>query len=273
MPGFTSYDDLINQVTVNGNATDYNFFKISVATLAAGIWHSTWTDVGFPGAGAAPGAAGSGTTYDGTSTHNNGGIGFPSVSTAQRYMLSFAGLASQNCNLMIYDRLVATSGILTTSTGSKTATTVTLPRYTSGLGVQAWLECTTTCTGTVPAVHLLSYTGNVNGSGTIGANVTLPGLLKAGDMIQLPLHSGDTGLTAVSTINVDTAGTVGTHNIVLMKPIAYIPLVANILNERDLVLQIAGLPQVFDNACLGIAWLSTVTTAPNIWGQVRTAYE
>jgi hypothetical protein len=273
MPGFSSYDNLISAITQSGQFTDFNFFKVSAADLAAGVWHSCWLDVGFPGAGATPGAAGSGTTYDGTSTHNNGGMGFAAVSPASRFGLSFGAVATQSLSLQLYDRLVATSGILTTSTGSKTATTVALPRYTSGLDVEAWLECTATCTGTVPAVHLLSYTGNVNGSGQVGGNITLPGLLKAGDMIQLPLASGDTGVTAVSTINVDTAGTVGTFNLVLLKPLATIPLTADVWNERDLIMQIAGLPQVFDTACLCLKWLATTTTAPNIWGQIRTAYE
>lgn len=268
-----SYDQII-AARAAGQIGDWDFFKVSTAPLAAGIWHSDWTDVGMPGSGNAPGAAGSGTSYDGSGTDNNGGMTFASVAGSgfNRYGISFEATSTQTINLRIYDRLVATSGLVTSGTGSKTMTTVTLPRFTSGVGVQAWIECTTAPTGTTPVIHLLSYTGSVNGAGQVGGSLNLGGLPKVGDMLQLPLASGDTGVVAVSTINVDTAGTGGAYNLVLMKQILTIPLTANVLNQRDLVQQIAGFPQIFDTACLALMWQATGTTAPNIWGTFRTVY-
>jgi hypothetical protein len=73
-------------------------------------------------------------------------------------------------------------------------------------------------------------------------------------------------------MNVDTATTAGIANFVLMQPLAYIPLIANQWNERDLVLQLGALPQIIDGGTLGLAVLPTATGANSIWGMIRAAY-
>jgi hypothetical protein len=89
----------------------------------------------------------------------------------------------------------------------------------------------------------------------------------------LPLAAGDTGVQACSTLNIDTANTAGVFNFVQLRPLVYLPIVANQWNERDLVLQIAALPRIFDGASLGCYMLASAAAAQNIWWQIRTAYE
>ena len=93
---------------------------------------------------------------------NTSAITFPNVSTKQRYAVSFGGVATQSVTLMLHDRLVGVGGLSSASTGSKTVSSASLTRYTSGANVQAWLEVTTASTTTQAVCHLLSYTGDAN---------------------------------------------------------------------------------------------------------------
>ena len=284
MPGpFSGEDDLIYNITVNGYYADYDFFKSTAsAPVAVGVYHSNWTDVGCPGAGATP-ATTPGTVYDGNSTNNNGGISFPAVSPQNRYMLGFDGMSTQPLELFVYDRLVAVSGITVSSGGSKTVNSTGLPlramtssSAVTGVGVQVWLEVTTATATTALSAVINSYTDQNGVASNVGYPIVAPNVaMKAGDMIgPLPLALGDTGVASVQNIQVlGTAPSAGVVNVVLLKPIYSIPLAAFAWNNRDLVCQIPALPPIPDNACLGIMYLSTNTTATLVWGKIKTAYK
>ncbi len=270
MAGFSSYDDLINELTTNGKRFDWDFLKAGPAAEAAGQWVSHWYAAGSPGAGSDP-AATPGTAYDDTA----GSMFFSDVSPDQKHLLTFGAAATVNCTLMLYDRLVGVSGITLNSTGNKTVNSTALPRYsgTASAEVEAWVEVTTATTGTAPVVSMNSYTNQDGTTGRAGGTLTFPA--AATDvrwMAKLPLQAGDKGVQAISTLNVATAGTAGVCNVILIKPLAYLPLVANLWNERDLVLQLARLPRVFDGACLATAQLATATTATTVWGKVGLGY-
>lgn len=280
--GFSSYDDLINAITVLGQADDYTFSKQSIAPGLASYWHSTWYEPGTPGAGVAPAGSTTGTAYDGTGSNNVGGIGFTAVSTKQRYLVSFGAMSVIANTLLLVDRLMGSAlASSLASTGSKTAGNATaLPRYTTGIPVQTGLETILAATSTTTAVaaHLLSYTNqNGGGSGHVGGQVAYAtGLPKIGDVLPtfLPLASGDTGITACATVNCDVAATASmTAALVYYRVLAVIPLPANTWVERDLVLQIAGLPRVYDAACLSFLYAASSATASVITGLVRTAYQ
>lgn len=233
MPGFSSYDDLITQITTNGQANDAQSVKTGSTMQGAGFWHRTWIAAGTPAAGSEP-ASTPGAAYS-ADTH---AVTFGNVSTKQRYALSFGGVATQTITLMLHDRLVGVGALSSASTGSKTVSSAALTRYTSGAQVQAWLEVTTASTTTQAICHLLSYTGDVNGAGQVGGSFTWPAAATVKDAAlgPLPLAAGDTGCKACSTINVDTANTAGVFNFVQIRPLVYIPIIANQWNERDLVL-------------------------------------
>lgn len=270
MGGFTSYDDLITQITVNAQFNDAISTKTGSTMQGAGFWHRFWIAAGYPAAGAEP-AATPGAAYS-ADTH---AVTFPNVSTKLRFGLSFGGVSTQALTLMLHDRLVGVGGLSSASTGSKTISSAALTRYTSGAQVQAWQEVTTAATTTQASTHLLSYTGDVNGAGQVGAQLLWPAAATVKDCVvgPLPLVAGDTGVKACSTMNVDTANTAGVFNFVQIRPLVYLPLVANQWNERDLVLQIAALPQIFDTACLGCYAMPSAVTAATVTWQARTAYE
>lgn len=209
-----------------------------------------------------------------TYTNAAGSINFANQSPDQKHLFTFGATATQDCVLMLYDRLVMTSGINIATTGNKTITSLTLPRYsgTSSVGVEAWLEINTTVTANTPVVTLSSYTDSDGNTVTTAPSVTLAATPLVRSMYQLPLATDDLGLRAVETLNVGTAGTSGVANVSLIKPLAYLPLQQNQWNERDFVLQLTSLPRLFDGASLGLAYLATTATAPNFWGCVRFGY-
>jgi hypothetical protein len=273
MPGFASYDDLIQEMTVNGKQFDWDFFKVAPANAqAAGSWQRLWTGVGSPGPGAEP-AATPGSTY----TQVAGSMNWPNVSTDLAYLVTLGAAANQNCTLMLYDRLAGVSGLSLAATGAKTVNSSALPRYSgaAAAAVQAWLEITTATTTTAPVVNLNSYTNEAGVTGRAGGNITFPAaatVLHA--MIgPMPLQAGDKGIRSVEVgLNVGTAAAAGACNLILLRPLAYLPLIANQWNERDLILQLGALPRVFDGASLGLAILASGAVTTTVWGKVRLAY-
>lgn len=277
MPGFTSRDDLINEITVNGKQDLFNFYKVAPAAAeAAGVWQSLWKGVGTPGAGSNP-AATPGDVHDSDATSSvAGSIWFPDRSTDLRYLLSFGACATQNCTLMLYDRLASVSGLSLATTGAKTANTGALTRYSGTAATlnEVWLEVTTATTTTAPVVNLNSYTSADGTTAQAGGNVTFPAAATdLHTMIQMPLAATKQGVRSVEAgLNVGTAAAAGAVNLLIIRPLARIPLLANVWNEVSFLDDVMGLPRVFDNATLGLALLASTTTATTVWGTINCAY-
>lgn len=277
MAGFTSRDDLINEATVNGKVDLWNFYKVAPANAeAAGVWQSLWKGVGKPGAGSDP-AATPGTAYNSdTGSIVAGSVFFADRDPDFRHLLSFGAVATQNCTLMLYDRLVGVSGISTASTGSKTVNSTTLPRYATTAATlnEAWLEVTTATTTTAPVVNLNSYTSADGTTGLSGGNVTFPAAATdLHTMIQLPLNASEQGVRSIEAgLNVGTASAAGAVNVLIIRPLARIPLLANVWNEVSFLDDVMGLPRIYDNATLGLALLASTTTATTVWGTISCVY-
>jgi len=275
MAGFTSRDDIILEATTNGKQDTYHFYKTGSAAQAAGSWHSLWTAAGSPGAGSAP-AATPGVAYvSDATTPVAGSMYFPDRSTDQRYLLSFGAVATTNCTLMLYDRLAGVGSVSTTTTGAKTLNTAALDRYTGTAGAlnEAWLEVSTATTTTAPNVTLTSYTASDGTTGVSGTAIAFPAAATvAGAMIQLPMNAAEQGLTAAATLTVNTASAAGAVNFLIIRPLARIPLVANQWNEVSFLDDTLGLPRIYDNSTLGLAYLASATTATNFWGTINCAY-
>lgn len=274
MPGFTSRDDLISEVTVNGKADVWNFYKAGSAPEAAGVWHSFWKANGNPGAGSTA-ATTPGTAYDSDQTSfQAGSMFFPDRSTDQRHLLSFGAVASQNCTLMLYDRLVAVN--VTLASASQTVNSTALTRYTGTDAIlnEVWLELTTASTGAGANIGLSSYTSADGSNALTAPNISaLPAAATNVDaMVQLPLIATKQGVRSVETLAVGTTATSAVANVLILRPLARIGLLANIWNEVSFLDDVMGLPRIYDNASLGLAMLATGTTATNVWGTVSCAY-
>jgi hypothetical protein len=276
--GFSSMDDLVSETTVNGKflRTDFNKLTAAVGTQAAGTWYSLFQGAGNPAANTLLGT-GTNAAFQAVldSTTGNGGIPHGGdVSPDTKHILnasSFsAGATSMPAIFMLVDLLgfyPLTNATITTA--QTLDNTVTLPRYTDGKGVQAFLTPSTAMGAGTPTVTL-NYTRADTGGTDTGRttptplptlNATSPigqisysgtGSGKYGPFI--PLQAGDQGIESVQQITFSATRTSGVLNLCLCKPLLTLPMTTiGVAAERDLLNQVPSLPRVHDGACLG--WL------------------
>jgi hypothetical protein len=276
MPGFTSRDDIINEATTNGKQDVWNFYKNAPnAAQGAGVWQALLKGNGNPGVGV-DGATTPGTAFTSTpAAPNAGAMYFPDRSTDQKYLLSFGACATQNCTLSLYDRLVSVGTVSLTTTGTRTISSVAVPRYatTAAINNDVWLTMDTASTTTAAQVNLLTYTSADGTTGQVGPALVMPNaVMPLNSMVQMPLSAAKQGVRSVETINVGTATTLGVVNVAIIRTIARIPLLANIWNEVSFLDDVMGLPRIYDGATLGLMILPSVTTAVSVWGTLNVVY-
>lgn len=180
MPGFSSYDQIIDALTVQGKGQDYFYNKASIATAAASFW-SLWTAAGQPGAG---GFGGTGLAARAVSATTTGALKFTNPTAPDTLHLLALSAASSVAagTLLAVDRLLDYPGISCTSTSLQTMdNTVTIPRYTTGVGVQMFAEVTTTL-GATPQTLTIAYTDQ---GGTAGNVATLAPVVSS-DVQRVP---------------------------------------------------------------------------------------
>jgi hypothetical protein len=91
-------------------------------------------------------------------------------------------------------------------------------------------------------------------------------------MVQLPLRADEQGVRSVETLAVGTTATAASANVLIIRPLARIPLLANIWNEVSFLDDTMGLPRIYDNAALSLAMLASGNTATTVWGTINCAY-
>lgn len=274
MAGFTGQDDLINQVSTNGKFYRADWQKSTFATTAhtAGMWYSLFRGGGNPPADA---ILGTGTnlafqaltdaTTNATGIQHGGYVG--GFKVLLNAAAQTAAATTAPCVLMLVDLLGFYPVTSVTTTGAQTLNnTVTLPRYTGGAGVQAFITPSTVMGAATPSISI----GYTNSASTVGraTPATLPigntaaavtsvvysgtGAGKFGPF--MPLQAGDAGIKSVQSINLSASYVSGVLNLVLCKPLLTLPITTlGVTAERDLVNQFASMPKVYDGACL--AWL------------------
>ena len=191
--------------------------------------------------------------------------------------ISHAGVVSNAANMvpgvwMLCDMLMAYPGINQNSSSQQAlTTTATLPRYTNGVGVRAFMiPQYVGCGGSGQSIYI-NYTNSASTAyrglpvvTTVTINA-MPGFVyHSGVAINnwgpfLPLAPGDNGITSVQSVTLSAAGgTAGVYlTLVLCKPLAVIPNpVVNVMTEVDFLNQFGSLPRVYDGACLGLLYMA-----------------
>lgn len=274
MAGFTSQDNLISAVTVDGKFYRADWQKSTFATTAhtAGMWYSLFRGGGNPPADA---ILGTGTnlafqaltdaTTNATGIQHGGAVG--GFKVLLNAAAQTAAATTAPCVLMLVDLLGFYPVTSVTTTGAQTLNnTVTLPRYTDGAGVQAFITPSTVMGAATPNISI----GYTNSASTVGraTPATLPigntaaavtsvvysgtGAGKFGPFI--PLQAGDAGIKSVQSISLSASYVSGVLNLVLCRPLLTLPITTlGVTAERDLINQLNSGPRVYDGACL--AWL------------------
>ena len=284
MSGFTSQDNMINAISTLGQSYRTDWQKSTFATTAhtAGLWYSLMRGGGNPAADTILGTgtnlafqALSDTVATASGIPHGGDVG---GGTGYKVLLSAAAqtaaAATAPCVLMLVDMLGFYPITTVTTTGAQTLNnTVTLPRYTTGAGVQAFLTPSTVMGAATPNITL-NYTNSAGVAGK-ATPVTLPignsaaavtsvvysgtGSGKYGPFI--PLAAGDAGIRSVQSINLSASYVSGVLNLMLCRPLLTLPITTlGVTAERDLVNQFASMPRVYDGACLHWLMLAGAAT-------------
>jgi hypothetical protein len=252
---FTSYDDLIEKITVNEQSLTYDFFRGPFNAQGAGVWYLLNGGLGSPGDNLA------------------GMFTVPSRSPASTNLLTFGAASTANGTLLLFDLLyISPAPIAITPVGSKVVNTTPLPRYATGNGVEAWMLLTT-ANASGGAVTVTSYTNQDGVAGRVGTFVNWPFTASFVSTLigPMPLQAGDTGVRSVENITTGTS-TAGALRVILMRPLARLPLSAFGWTERDLGIQIESFPTLFDGCTLSLAWQAASTSTTTVNGQIATGW-
>jgi len=267
MPGFANYDAIINALTTGKGQTKF-FQKASITSVAAN-WYRLWLAAGMPGPGIDPTPALQGQIpardIAGALAQNN------PTSPATLHMLSFGAGGGTLGALMVYDRLLHVGGInLTINTLQSFTGTLAPTRHVDGVGNQILVELSAATTATASTLTV-NYTNTLDQSKA--ATLSLAAAEPIDRCYFMKLVAGDLGVKTLVSAQLNTAKTAGTANIVLLNAaeIVVVPWVANSWTERDLVLQMANLPRLLDNACLALMVLASATSTGMIYGRLVAA--
>lgn len=289
MAGFSSQDDLINQITTNGQIGRIDYNKTTAVAGVAG----TWTDLG-TATGTIPAStyAGASLTYVATDdTWSEGAVYHGgAVTTATKHFLnasaSVFAAAGAPWILMCVDQVgyVPITGADVTGTGSRTITMTALDgsaRWPNGVGLRAYFSSEVAPTLGGPNLTVFTYTDQDGNTGAVApATVGFAATPVTGQIPHsgnaatrygpfLPLAVGDYGIRDLQNFTL-TGGTAygGSGSLVLhlVKPLWQIPIPASgILTERDFVNMLPSLPKIPDGACLKFLLFqtgATTTTSP-----------
>lgn len=275
MSGFSSVDDLINEMTVNGKfkRTDWNKNTFGTTAHTAGTWYSLLRGGGNPPADTILGT-GTNLAFQALTDATANATGIPhggNVSPDTKHIVNASAFSAAATSMPAVFVLVDLLGFYpitsVTTTGDQALNnTVTLPRYTNGEGVQAFITPSTVMGAATPNIRL-TYTDSDGNAGNL-TPATLPVGNTAAPVTQIvysgtgagkygpfmPLAIGDKGIRSVQQFNLSASYVSGVLNLVLCKPLLTLPMTTiGVASERDLLNQVPSLPQVQDGACL--AWL------------------
>lgn len=292
MPGFSSYDDFINETTTNGKS-DVVLWSRTVntgATSVAGRWHEAFAAAGSGGVGVLSGTAGVGVALS-ASTAGALPIGAASVTPDLRYLASL--MAYTSAATMAPGMLVLTDLMYLypscVVTGTPTTLNNTAPRP-ARLGTGAGVKISAAVVGALGAATPLLTTSYTNQAGTGGraavlqasaASLPVGTLLSPGTTAAVQggpsanLAAGDSGVREINSYAITSGGTTGTVSFFLHRPIASLPLVAaNTASLANFLNDLPPLSQINDDACLAFLVLTggALVAGQTINGELKTVW-
>jgi len=274
MSGFTGIKELVD-AKLNGNTRNYQWRKTPSQVTTAGIWFDLANTSGMPPAKQWFDAAPLTATQIKQST-DKGIYHGPNVSPAQKHLRKTIvmgnvatplPMAMQLCDYLLY---------YPTIDDSETAlqvmdNTLTLPRYTDGVGVQIMAITTGARTGGQTFTVTYTNSDGVSGRttppmqqntssilGTVTTSSLTPTNLGTGGPF-LTLQAGDSGVRSIESVQMNGIDT-GFFTLILVKPLAETFLRTNNAPvEIDHLIQHNQLPRIYDDAFLGYICLPNGT--------------
>lgn len=292
--GFTSQDDLINQITNNGKSGYGYMNKALGAAGVAGAWQILAPHAGTPVASTFAGADLVYVPTDdtwGEGTINTGGNVAPGTKHFLNAGASVIAAAGAPWYITAIDLVgyVPLTGTNVSTTGTKIVTMTAIgsgggtgDRYPNGEGLRLFVAADTAMGANAPTcvINYLDTGGNAGAttSFTSTASMTIGSLLNTGAAANkynpfLPLAAGDTGVSdIVNLVWSGTAHASGTVIIGLCRPLWTIPIPATgIYTKMDFVNALPSLPRIRDGA--NIQFLMFQTGATTSGGTVLVDFD
>jgi len=288
--GFSSQDDLINQLTTNGKTDTVIMQKTLSAAGIAGAWTLLGPHAGIPLASVYNTTdlvfqATDDTWSEGALYHGG------DVSTATKHFLSAGACVVAATGapwlIMAIDMIgyvpltttnVSTNGTKTVTMTAISNTTAKVDRYANGVGLRLFVAADTAMGANAPTcvINYLDQSGNSGATTTFTstASVTIGNLINTGAAANkynpfLPLATGDTGVSdIVNLVWSGTAHASGTVIIGLCKPLWCIPVPATgLYTKMDFVNALPSLRQIKDGANIQFLMFQTgaTTTAGTVF--------
>ena len=292
--GFTSQDDLITQLTVNGKGDTVVTTKTLSSAGTAGAWTLLAGHAGYPPAAT---FTGSDLTYVPTDDTWSEGTIYTggSVDPATKHFTSAGACcvaaAGAPWYIMAIDLVgfVPLSGTNVSTTGTKTVTMTAISntsstgdRYPNGEGLRLFVAADTALGANAPTC-VINYLDTGGGAGatttfTSTASMGIGQLLNTGAAANkynpfLPLAAGDTGVSdIVSLVWSGTAHASGTVIIGLCKPLWMVPVPATgLYNKVDVVNALPSMRKIPDGA--NIQFLLFQTGATTSAGTINVDFD
>lgn len=294
--GFTSYDDLISEVSSAGKFFPAKFSKGATTAGVANNWYDLWPVGGAPAAGAYSGTAFTARQFNEATVGAlyHGGNKTPDT----KHIISMDARSTGGTpTLILYDRVLTYEACTFNANVNQAMTnSLAAQRYVSAgqRGLKIMVTCQTAFGATAANFTQLQYTdqdGNALQSmpvaafnaiivsaaaptTTLGARIVSPSVTGA-TLTQgpfMPLAVGDGGVRLIANYTTSAANT-GTMAFVLGAPLATVPIqVAGVTTLIDLVQQLVGLERVFDDACLAFLAFFPAATGTTFDGTVTVAW-
>jgi hypothetical protein len=230
-----------------------DYMQGSITTSPTGV-NSCWGQTIIPSPGTWDTTL-NGVTLDSTSSQVTGQIYFPAPA-ANGYLAKIELSANSGlAQFLLCDRLWHNGGMSVTSTSTQSITSPTFPARdnngaTAGEGLLIGLEISSTVGASAPFIQV-SYTNSLGVSGRTATTIVGTYTATTGSMYEMTLQSGDTGVQSIQSINLNQSWLSGTMNLVVYRPLAYIP----ILNKGSASLA----PAIVDAVAGGMQRLYTGT--------------
>ena len=287
---FSSFDDLINEMSTNGKFNRYDFTKTAAVTHAVGRWYDMSLEHGLPVQ--QPYTAGTNLAFQALSDTNGQGIWHGgNVSPDTKHIVNIGAFGNTATSVPSVMQLVDVLGYypittVTTTTAQTLNNATVFPRYTDGAGVRCYLVARATMGAGTPTIQI-SYTNEKGVAGRV-VPVTLTAVTTAvaGHIVHsdptanhygcfIPLAAGDSGIQSIQSITLSATMTSGSLALVVCRPLTSLPItVLGVQSERNLLNQLPSLPRVYDGANLNFLLFTGAAYAAggSLSGYVETCW-
>ena len=287
---FSSFDDLINEMSTNGKFNRYDFTKTAAVTHAVGRWYDMSLENGLPVA--QPYTTGTNLAFQALSDTNGQGIWHGgNVSPDTKHVVNIGAFGNTATSIPSVLQLVDIIGYypittVTTTTAQTLNNATVFPRYQDGAGVRCYLVARATMGAGTPTIQI-SYTNEKGVAGRV-VPVTLTAVTTAvvGHIVHsdptanhygafIPLASGDSGIKSIQSITFSATMTSGSLALVVCRPLTSLPItVLGVQSERNLLNQLPSLPRVYDGANLNFLLFTggAYAAGGSISGYIETCY-